>query len=198
MARKKKPHDLLGPFDDLVKQIKKQRALGLAIDVTVSASLLLDSQAADETAFSVGSLLVERIKDEADSSAFGVQHETRERRRRARDEDPRRSRTGGAVKAARYPAGYIPDPQGSYGVDSGYLLEKLILNVDKGKKDVFAGIPRNRGKAAFVLRRSSPIAAGGIALQRAVKSTTELRLKKIITRALKRHLKGTGIKATLQ
>lgn len=185
--------DLMQPFRDAAKRAAEQLRAGQSVDIEISAPLVIDPEVAEESAFSIGALIVTRIREGLEGSTLQVTQATKERRARALAEDARRSPTGGAVKAARYPAGFVPNPDGAYGEDSGYLRTALTLNIARGKSDVFAGIPKNRAKAAFVLRRLSPLARGGAELATAVRESLRERIKTIVRKTLRKALREEGL-----
>lgn len=102
-------------------------------------------------------LLIAHITDETEKNPLPVATTTRVRRRQYLH--PTEAADAAKIKQ-RYPGSWRPEPNGSFGVDSGYLLDSLMKSLKKveagDKVDVFAGLPRNRQKAAFVLRGIKP------------------------------------------
>ena len=188
--RKGKNDDLLEPFRKAAKEAATRIAAGeTGVDIVVKGPLIIDQEEAALAPITLGALIVQRIKDEMTSSTLLPQHETIERRKRAL-----KSGVHNDQGTPRYPGGYQARPQGAYGDDSGYLRTALTLNVREGKADVFAGIPKNRQKAAFIIRRVSPTA--GAELPGAVaRTTTELIktiVRKTVAKAVRKELRGTG------
>ena len=128
-------------------------------------------------ALTVAGLIMEGIANNLDSAKLPTRAITRQRRSNYRNPGSVADR---ALIKKRYPGKYQADPQGYYGVDSGFLRDQLTKNlklVRKGDKaDVFAGIPRIRQKAAFVIRDVDPdtgkLSAGAKVLL--AKATTRL------------------------
>ena len=137
-----KPTDLLAPFRDLEKQAKRSKGVA-QVNVKIKGGLFLDTDGSVPS-FSVATLLADAIKGDIEANQFPVLERTRRRRTRS-------LRT---PQQGRYLQGYQPNPNGPYGTDSGYLRDNIKAALAKGNT-AFVGIPRNRQKAAFVLRRIS-------------------------------------------
>jgi hypothetical protein len=181
--------DIMAPFRALAERAAEQAKLGKAFEIEFKGTIELDPEVAEEAPFSLAALLVSNIKHEVAQSALPVSQATRERRARS---------LKGAAQEGRYPAGFVPNPNGPYGQDSGYLLSVLQANLDANKKDAFVGIPKERAKAAFVLRRLSPTARGGPELAAAVHSSMAKLTRDLVRKTVRKAFRGQGIGVTFK
>jgi hypothetical protein len=164
MARRRRNKDRIFDVNEhwveqarIDKSKKATGAVSMIVKKADSAAVVLDPA---EATLNIATLLLEHIAEETRQSPLPVSSATRDRRwHYAHPND----KADSSKIDARYPGKYQPDPYGgSYGVDSGYLLDSLVRNmkqVESGDRDrakLLAGIPRNRQKAAFVLRGIKP------------------------------------------
>jgi hypothetical protein len=196
MARRRgRNDDLLEPFRKAAKEAATKLQAGESVDIVVKGPLLVDIEEAETAPLTLGALIVARIKREMQGSALLPQQPTIERRRRAQV-----SGIHNDNGRPRYPGGYKANPNTPYGFDSGYLHDLLTVNVENKKGDVFAGIPKIRGKAAFIMRRISPTA--GSELPQAVQETTiqlvRTIVRKTVQKAVRKELRGQGITARVR
>ena len=165
----KKVTDLMAPFRATEDAARRQSARGSNIDAEIQIRGKLQVEIDDGAiALSLAQHLAQAIEGEIDANKFQPSEETRARRARR-------------ASVGRYPGGFSANPEGPYGTDSGYLRENIKASIDSGNV-AFVGIPKERQKAAFVLRRISKTAEEGINSKAApeVKESLENILRKMV------------------
>jgi len=159
--------DLTAPF----LAINKAPKGGLvSTTVKVSNRVILDLKVMREGTFQLADFLAKAAAAELVEHTGPIKDVTRQRRRRAQ-------RT---PQPGRYPGGFSPNPGGTFGIDSGYLLSEFKA-AKTGGESAAVTVPKNREKAAYVVR-------GGRVLDPATSEHKAVRtkgLKKLLEKMVK-------------